>query len=83
MFLVYHRKFTFCMKERLNASLSCLMWQRVFYNTSVRSHLQVEGDTMCEYRYVISMKDYEVDKEFCTPVIFQIPWSFVVNLRVN
>jgi len=46
-------------RERLNASLSCIRWQQVFFNTSVWSHLQVKGDTMCEYRWVIAQRDYE------------------------
>ena len=52
------------MKERLNASLSCIRWQQVFFNTSVWSHLQVKGDTMCEYRWVIAQRDYEVEQLF-------------------
>jgi len=51
-------------RERLNASLSCIRWQQVFFNTSVWSHLQVKGDTMCEYRWVIAQRDYEVQQLF-------------------
>eukprot|EP00092_Neocalanus_flemingeri_P001028 GFUD01001097.1.p1 GENE.GFUD01001097.1~~GFUD01001097.1.p1 ORF type:complete len:570 (-),score=89.29 GFUD01001097.1:101-1810(-) len=46
-------------KARLNASMTCCMWQRVFWNTSIWSHLVVRGTTLCEYRYVIARKDYE------------------------
>ena len=44
----------------MHASLACLMWRKVFWNTAIWSHLVVKGDTMCEYRYVISIRDYEV-----------------------
>jgi len=58
-------------RERLAASLSCIMWQRVFFNTSIWSHLVVQGDTMCIYRWVIAMKDYEVDQSFfCVPLCY-------------
>jgi len=49
------------LKERLNAALSCGMWQRVFWNTSIWSHLVVKGDTLCQYRYVTAIRGYEVD----------------------
>jgi len=46
-------------RGRLNASLTCTRWNTVFWNTSIWSHLVINGVTMCEYRYSMNIRDYE------------------------
>ena len=45
---------------RLCAALTCDYWWRVFWNKSVWSHMVVSGETMCQWKYCIVKKDYEV-----------------------
>jgi hypothetical protein len=47
-------------KEKMSAGLVCYQWSRVLYISSIYSHLTVRGDSMCTWRYVVAMQDYEV-----------------------
>ena len=42
------------------AGLVCYHWSRVLKISSIYSHLTVRSDSMCTWRYVVALKDYEV-----------------------